>query len=610
MSSQKVTVSCRIKYRNTNGTYNFYGAHYRLIGVTGNVISSGKTDRNGITDTTAKAYEGTKIYVELKNIATGKWESPNPLKRQAFIARKSTPRYSIIVTNLYFKMKLTSTNSVPLEWRYYMIFKDREGRSFNRSGSFNDKGESAYISYNTINPKNHKEIFINKSKSYKLNVEVKLIPPKLKMIIPTVWLRLIPVGADKSFRTHKIAVTTDTTKELTKESLTKLKDMAEYRKVLLDIDLQSGASYTLERAQKGYLYDKDLAETTKITFQNSESRQIYVPKNYNGKLLLKKGGKLIATLSIAALDSSKINAPIVFCLSNKSKVGSNGIVSVNGINKTEPMIWHLESKTSIAKGKYEIGREDISDNEFIVLKSVLSSLAFDGLVIPGVTEAKNILKDNNRKFIWDALRKLEVGVSKINNENVYKKGILRFDVKKINMRGVTKTVIVFKGYSGHRSFLRKEFYPLANSKVGMLSGASNVKAAIKAGGYGAAGLTAVKSTAKGLGPFGIGLVATFDIVEFLLTPDWENNFSDLYVTLGMDLGKAAIATFAGIVFGAVLTLTGIGIVVVVGGILATVATSFYLEAKDRETNATKKAQNMVNFVESSNYKYLEANKAL
>lgn len=420
MSSQKVTVSCRIKYRNKSGTYNFNGAHYRLVGVTGNIIASGKTDKNGITNLIAKAYEGTKIYVELKNIATGKWESPNPLKRQAFIARKSTPRYSIIVTNLYFKVKLANTNGVPLEWRYYMIFRDIEGRSFTRSGSFNEKGESAYISYGTINPKKHKEIFVNKSKSHKLDVEVKLIPPKLKMVIPTAWLRLIPVGADKSFRTHKIAVTTDTSKELTKESITKLKDMAEHRKVLLDIDLQSGASYTIERAQKGYLYDKDLAETTKITFQNNESRQIYVPKNYYGKLLLKKSGKLVATLSIAALDPNKKNIPIVFCLSNKSKAGSNGRVSVNDIDKTEPMVWNLESKTSIAKGEYNIDRENISDNEFIVLKSVLSSLAFDGLVIPGVTEAKNILKDNNRKFIWDALRKLKVGVSKVGGKDVWK----------------------------------------------------------------------------------------------------------------------------------------------------------------------------------------------
>ena len=610
MSSQKVTVSCRIKYRNSNGTYNFYGAHYRLIGITGNIIVSGKTDKNGITNLIAKAYEGTKIYLELKNIATGKWESPHPLKRLSFIARKSTPRYSVIVTNLYFKMKLINTKGVPLKWRYYMIFKDKEGRSFTRSGSFDKKGESNYISYETINPKNHKEIFVNKSESNKLDVEVKIIPPEIKMVIPTAWLRLIPVGADKSFRTHPLAVTTDTTKELTKESLTKLKDMAEYRKVLLDIDLQSGASYTIERAKKGYLYDKDLAETTKITFQNNESRQIYVPKNYYGKLLLKKSGELVATLSIAEIDSNKKNIPIVFCLSNKSKAGSNGKVSVNDISKTESMVWHLESKTSIAKGQYNIDREDISDNEFIVLKSVLSSLAFDGLVLPGVTETQNILKNNNRQFIWDALRKLEVGVSKINNENVYTKAILRFDVKKINMKGVTKTVIVFKGYSGHRSFLRKEFYPLAKSKVGMLSAASNVKAAVKAGGYGAGGLAAVKSTARGLGPFGIGLVATFDIVEFLLTDNWENNFSDLYVTLGIDMGKAAIATFAGVVASAAVVGLGIGIVVVGVGIGAAILTSLALEAADRKFNITQKSQNMVNYLESSNLKYLEANKSL
>ncbi|MGP5552168.1 hypothetical protein [Psychrobacter celer] len=604
MSSQKVTVSCRIKYRNTNGTYNFYGAHYRLIGVTGNVISSGKTDRNGITDTTAKAYEGTKIYVELKNIATGKWESPNPLKRQAFIARKNTPRYSIIVTNLYFKMKLTSTNSVPLEWRYYMIFKDREGRSFNRSGSFNDKGESAYISYNTINPKNHKEIFINKSKSYKLNVEVKLIPPKLKMIIPTVWLRLIPVGADKSFRTHKIAVTTDTTKELTKESLTKLKDMAEYRKVLLDIDLQSGASYTIERAQKGYLYDKDLAETTKITFQNNESRQIYVPKKYNGELLLKKNGKNIATLSLAALDPNNRNTPIIFCLSNKTSGSSRkNKLSIEHLSNTEAIVWHFETKHDIAEGNYVIKRNDMTNNEFEVMKNVtrtlLASLAFDGVALPTAVEMRTALKNNNRQFIFDALKRLKIGKDS--------KDILKFTIKKSK---TGKTLIIFKGYSGLRSFLTATTYSTNNMKVGIVSTAADIKTASRAGGLSTAGLMTAKTAARGLPGFGFALVATFDIAEFMLSDDPLNNWSDLYVTLGIDAVKTVIATAAGLIVGAIIVGSGIGIAVVAGGIAAAVLTSFALEAGDRKYNVTQKAQNMVNYLESSNMKYLEANKSL
>lgn len=604
MSSQKVTVSCRIKYRNSNGTYNFDGAHYRLIGITGNIIASGKTDKNGITNLIAKAYEGTKIYLELKNMVTGKWESPNPLKRQAFIARKSTPRYSIIVTNFYFKVKLINTSGVPLEWRYYMIFKDIEKRSFTRSGSFNEKGESAYVSYDTINPKNHKEIFINKSKSHRLDVEVKIIPPKIKMVIPTVWLRLIPVGADKSFRTHKIAVTTDTTKELTKESLTKLKDMAEYRKVLLDIDIQSGASYTIERGKKGYLYDKDLAETTKITFQNNELRQIYVPKNYNGKLLLKKSGKIIATLSLSVLDPNNKNVPIVFCLSNKkSGTSSENTLSIDDLTSTESIVWHFESKHNIAEGTYVINKNNMSNDEFEILKNVtrtlLGSLAFDGIALPAAGEIKTALKNNNRQFLFDALKRLKVGKES--------KDILKFTIKKSK---TGKTLIIFKGYSGLRSFLTATTYSTNNMKVGIISTAANIKSASRAGGLSTAGLITAKTAAKGLGGFGFALVATFDIAEFMLSDDPLNNWSDLYVTLGIDAAKTIIATAAGLVVGAFLVGSGVGIIVVGVGIIAAVATSFILEYADRKYHVTQKAQNMVNYLESSNMKYLEANKSL
>lgn len=604
MSSQKVTVSCRIKYRNSNGTYNFDGAHYRLIGVTGNVIASGKTDKNGITNLIAKAYEGTKIYIELKNMATGKWESPNPLEKQSFIAKKSIPRYSIIVTNLYFKMKLINTNGVPLEWQYYMIFKDIEGRSFTRSGSFNKEGESTYISYETINPKTHKEIFVNKSKSYKLDVEVKIIPPSIKMVIPTVWLRMIPVGADKSYRTHKLAVTTDKTKELTKESLTKLKDMAEHRKVLLDIDLQSGASYTIEREQQGYLYDKDLAETTEITFQNNESRQIYVPKNYNGKLLLKKSGNLIATLSLAALDPNKINAPIVFCLSNKSSGSSNkSKLSINDLTSTESIVWHFESKLNIAEGTYIINRNNMTVNEFEILKNVtqtfLGSLAFDGIVLPAAGEIKTALKNNNRQFIFDALKKIKVGKES--------KDILKFTIKKSK---TGKTLIIFKGYSGLRSFLTATTYSTNNMKVGIISTAADIKSASRAGGLSTAGLMTAKTAARGLSGFGFALVATFDIAEFMLSDDPLNNWSDLYVTLGIDAVKTIIATAAGLIFSTIVVGSGIGIVIVGVGIIAAVATSFVLEYVDRKFSVTQKAQNMVNYLESSNIKYLEANKSL
>ena len=102
-------------------------------------------------------------------------------------------------------------------------------------------------------------------------------------------------------------------------------------------------------------------------------------------------------------------------------------------------------------------------------------------------------------------------------------------------------------------------------------------------------MATAKTAVKGLGGFGFALVATFDIAEFMLSDDPLNNWSDLYVTLGIDAVKTVIATAAGLIVGAIIIGSGIGIVVVAGGIAAAVLTSFALEAGDRKYNVTQKA---------------------
>lgn len=109
---------------------------------------------------------------------------------------------------------------------------------------------------------------------------------------------------------------------------------------------------------------------------------------------------------------------------------------------------------------------------------------FDGVILPTVGEAQNALKANNRSFIYDAFRKLKVNV----DDDDLKR--LRFAVKK-SKNG--KMIITFKGWSGLRSFINNTHYALDNAKVGMISAAATINAAIDAGSYGIAGATTVKS---------------------------------------------------------------------------------------------------------------------
>ena len=208
---------------------------------------------------------------------------------------------------------------------------------------------------------------------------------------------------------------------------------------------------------------------------------------------------------------------------------------------------------------------------------------------------------NNRGFIYDAFRKLKVNV---NDDDIKR---LRFAVKKSK---TGKMIITFKGWSGLRSFIDNTHYALDNAKVGMISAAADISAAVDAGSYSRAELATAKTTAKSLGGFGFALVATFEIAEFMLSDDPLNNWSDLYVSLGMSAVKTVLATAVGVVVGAIAVASGIGIIVVVAGIGAAILTSFALEYVDRRYNVTKKAQNIVNYLESNNLKYLEANKAL
>ena len=214
------------------------------------------------------------------------------------------------------------------------------------------------------------------------------------------------------------------------------------------------------------------------------------------------------------------------------------------MSNTEAIVWHFETKHDIAEGNYVIKRNDMTNNEFEVMKNVtrtlLASLAFDGVALPTAVEMRTALKNNNRQFIFDALKRLKIGKDS--------KDILKFTVKKSK---TGKTLIIFKGYSGLRSFLTATTYSTNNMKVGIVSTAADIKAASRAGGLSTAGLMTAKTAARGLPGFGFALVATFDIAEFMLSDDPLNNWSDLYVSLGMSAVKTVLATAVGVTFGAI-----------------------------------------------------------
>ncbi len=584
-----IKMRCQINYKNPNGRFGFDGGAYRLKNARKEVISPSKSsvvlDKYGRTEY-INVRDNEKIYIEMKNIAENKWQSIF-IDGVAFVtSNKNKPIINVIVENHYFKMKLVDSNGKALNWGYIITFKDSKKRSFSVHGKCKN-GESKYISSSILTGKN-KEIFDDMSKNKTHDVHIKAIPPKTKLVHPEFNLRLIPIGSDKAYRLHKIAVASGNTEELEKESITKLKDLREYRKVLLDINIQKGASYTIEREDKGVLYDHDIAETRKVTFQDNTLRNVYIPKKYNGNLLLKKSGKLISKFPLGSLDPNKNNKSLVFCLNNKSNSVTRQKISSDSIVNTEVMMWHFATKEEINEGFYEFDRESKGNTNDLVkiANTIFSSIMFDGVVLPTLGEAQNALKENNRGFIYDSLKKLKVGKEK--------KEVLKFYIKKSK---TGSNMIIFKGYSGLRSFLKGTRYGINNMKVGMIASASSVYIAASTAGVGAAVKTTASTAGKSLGGIGFGIVAYFEIAEWLTTDDPFNNWSDLWIGLGSSAIKGVVATAAGVVMGglaiATMTAAAPAIAIVAIGAVTVIAVSFSLEFVDRKFAITDKAKKYI-----------------
>jgi len=208
---------------------------------------------------------------------------------------------------------------------------------------------------------------------------------------------------------------------------------------------------------------------------------------------------------------------------------------------------------------------------------------FDGVTLPTVGEAQNALRANNRSFIYDAFRKLKVGKDK--------QEVLKFCIKKSKTGA---NMIIFKEYSGLRSFLTGTRYGIDNMKVGMIASASSVYAAATSVGLGAAAKTTAVTAGKSLGGLGFGIVAAFEIAEWLASDDPFNNWSDLWMGLGSSAIKAVIATAVGLATAALVVAGGAAIVVIGVGVVVAVVASFTLEWVDRKFTITDRAKGYIN----------------
>lgn len=176
-----------------------------------------------------------------------------------------------------------------------------------------------------------------------------------------------------------------------------------------------------------------------------------------------------------------------------------------------------------------------------VVYGILSSFQFDGVYLPAALATKDFLTGAEKKIFKDVI-----------------KGIMsggwtgKFKVSSAKTGG---QLITFMGWSGARGYLNMTRIKASNAKVGSLG-----LAVAASGGSGKAYAEATGILGQG-SKFNVLIVASAEVLEWLLSGDPMHNLSDLFIGMTTTLVKFAIAGVGGAVAGAIV----VGISIFVAG---------------------------------------------
>ena len=186
-----------------------------------------------------------------------------------------------------------------------------------------------------------------------------------------------------------------------------------------------------------------------------------------------------------------------------------------------------------------------------IVYGILSSFQFDGVYLPATLAAKDLLTGAERKILKDAITGIMSG-----GWNG------RFKVSSSKTGG---QLITFMGWPGARGYLNMTNIKASNAKVGSLGLAVAAK-----GGSGKAYAKATGILGQG-SKFNVLIVASAEVLEWLLSEDPMHNLSDLFIGMTTTLVKFAIAGVSGAILGAVVAASstaGAVIFTVIAGALA------------------------------------------
>ena len=186
-----------------------------------------------------------------------------------------------------------------------------------------------------------------------------------------------------------------------------------------------------------------------------------------------------------------------------------------------------------------------------IVYGILSSFQFDGIYLPVTLATKDLLTGAERKILQDVITGLMSG--EWNG---------KFKVSSAKTGG---QLITFMGWSGARGYLNMTRIKASNAKIGSLG-----LAVAASGGSGKAYAEATGILGQG-SKFNVLIVASAEVLEWLLSEDPMHNLSDLFIGMTTTLVKFAIAGVGGaavaaaIVFFSTEIAAGIVVFIVIAG---------------------------------------------
>ena len=268
---------------------------------------------------------------------------------------------------------------------------------------------------------------------------------------------------------------------------------------------------------------------------------------------------------------------------------ANSILQTLGIREEEQaFVVEAESlaKSKIAKNVVV----DIMDLSFEeqknILHELLTTFKFDALALPTALAFGDLLSGTEKAIIADRIR------------GIKDKGWNgKFSIK-ISKTG--KILLVFKGWATARKYLNFTMISASDKRV------TAIGAAAMASKLSSKALSDSANVFKN-GPIGLVVVGSFEILEWGTGDDPFNNWSDLFIGLGMGTVKLAISTAGGLISGGIAVGVSIAMfgvasvgVVIVSILLGGIAVSIALEAIDGsmyEEGLTQKAKDTWNEIE-------------